>query len=250
MHSQKNPRARRACAFTLIELLTVIAIVGILAAILIPAVGSARERAALAESISKLRQLHLAMASYANENNQQFPAPLDAEVEDEDGDGSASGGWMESLAVGGFLDAPVPATEAAARVQTMDIFGCRLQLSQFQPANRTDVRTFAMNELLGPAPSGSTDTDGRGARTFAQLDNPAQTAVILSGPWLGDRFDTTTGENYAPVRMQIDGDPYTVFSNDILLVYADGRAEQRALETVPINSDDNAGRAFWKGIRP
>lgn len=64
-------RFRRA--FTLIELLTVITIIGILAAIIIPTVGMVRKSANESKSISNLRQIALAMNSYADENKDRFP---------------------------------------------------------------------------------------------------------------------------------------------------------------------------------
>lgn len=65
-------RANRA--FTLIELLTVIAIIGILAAILIPVVGSVRESAKSSVCQSNLRQWHTALMLYANDNEDRLVA--------------------------------------------------------------------------------------------------------------------------------------------------------------------------------
>ena len=61
MHSKKYTNS----AFTLIELLTVIAIIGILAAILIPAVGAVRQKASQAKSSSNMRQIALAYNNYS-----------------------------------------------------------------------------------------------------------------------------------------------------------------------------------------
>ena len=61
-------------AFTLIELLTVIAIIGILAAILIPTVGRVREQANRAKCMSNVRQLGLSLINSANaDRKQKFP---------------------------------------------------------------------------------------------------------------------------------------------------------------------------------
>lgn len=66
-----NPR-HRTSAFTLIELLTVIAIIGILAAILIPVVASVREAARSAQCMSNLRQIALGMVAGIGDNNGRF----------------------------------------------------------------------------------------------------------------------------------------------------------------------------------
>lgn len=60
-------------AFTLIELLTVIAIIGILAAIIIPTLGSIRQTAHASVCLSNVRQIALACTVYTNENKGRFP---------------------------------------------------------------------------------------------------------------------------------------------------------------------------------
>lgn len=61
-------------AFTLVELLTVIAIIGILAAILIPTVAAVRSAAHQATCTSNLRQIAMGVLAYANDHRGQLPA--------------------------------------------------------------------------------------------------------------------------------------------------------------------------------
>lgn len=63
----KSPRVTEA--FTLIELLTVIAVLAILTAIIIPSLGSVREKAARTQCASNLRQVALSAKLYSNANN-------------------------------------------------------------------------------------------------------------------------------------------------------------------------------------
>ncbi len=64
------PRRR---AFTLIELLIVIAIIAVLAAIIFPVFASVREKARQATCASNLRQIGLAYTQYTQDNNEQMP---------------------------------------------------------------------------------------------------------------------------------------------------------------------------------
>jgi prepilin-type N-terminal cleavage/methylation domain-containing protein len=72
------------CGFTLIEFLVVIAAIGILAALAVPALNSAYERARVTKDLSNLRQIGAATQMFMNDNNGVFP-------------GSATLTWMQQL---------------------------------------------------------------------------------------------------------------------------------------------------------
>ncbi len=65
-------RAHRLSAFTLIELLTVIAIIGILAAIIVPTVSKVRQNAKNARCVSSLREWGRAIMFCANDNKGNY----------------------------------------------------------------------------------------------------------------------------------------------------------------------------------
>jgi len=64
---------RRALAFTLVELLTVMGIIGLLIAILLPTLGRARESGRRTQCLSNLRQVYEAFHYYALAYNDQVP---------------------------------------------------------------------------------------------------------------------------------------------------------------------------------
>jgi prepilin-type N-terminal cleavage/methylation domain-containing protein len=91
-HGKSNGIRHRG--FTLIEALTVVAVIAVLTLVLVPVLGRMLQDSHRAGSVNQLRQIGVALFQFAADNNNTFPAPA----------GVGSGSWWGiSLAQGDYL---------------------------------------------------------------------------------------------------------------------------------------------------
>ena len=121
--------------FTLIELITVVAIIGLLAAIILPVVVTAREKARQTDCSNNLRQLSLSLTMYRSDNEDALPRwlsnlypvyvpALESFVCKTDGSGGAEGGKPEDLPSDQFPETDDNSSSGSLHGRNPDVLLC------------------------------------------------------------------------------------------------------------------------------
>lgn len=184
IHCQHSPKSDRA--FTLIELLTVIAIIAILAAILIPVAGRVRENARAAVCVSNIRQISIAMLLYADENNGILPTSGDFRRPPRRSD------WILWRDTRGFQIEDSEIVPYLGGLFSPDIYRCPSDQRLLDP-NQSYRYSYSLNRVLAESEGAPGKTlDGRVDR----VENPSTVFLLIeeaepndSSAWLMSNDD-------------------------------------------------------------
>ncbi|MFH1496775.1 MAG: type II secretion system protein [Verrucomicrobiota bacterium] len=167
---------RRPAGFTLVELLTVIAILGVLAAIVVPIVGGVRNASRKAQSMNNLRQIGTAMQLYAADNRGHVPVWHDynAVISDVQTGGTLHGAyWWEQLQV--YLGADNEIFHSPAHVE-------------FDASSRDRMRetiSYGWNYAVAGRHVGDSSRTGDHRLNVRQFPAPPNTLIAAEGRDIG-----------------------------------------------------------------
>jgi prepilin-type N-terminal cleavage/methylation domain-containing protein/prepilin-type processing-associated H-X9-DG protein len=237
--SVRVPFFRRRSAFTLIELLTVIAIIGILAAIIIPTVGKVRQSAKSAQCLSNLRQMGMGFNLFAAENKGRLPRvglnprPTKPDVLD--------ALWYSAIS---------PYIQKAQIVSNHPVYRCPSEETQV-PADRVNsVIQYSVSRALERSGSALLPT-GVGARP-EEIPNLSRTFLLVDVK-VNDQGTTSNASMiYSQVQTSITGTPeasVTVsYRHNVGLncLFADGHTARLTFEEFKGRLiDPIEGRKLW-----
>jgi prepilin-type N-terminal cleavage/methylation domain-containing protein/prepilin-type processing-associated H-X9-DG protein len=135
---------RRAGAFTLVEMLVVIAIIGILAAMLLPALSKAKARALRIQCVNNLRQTGIAYHLFANDHDGKFQTQVSTN----------DGGSLEFVIAGyqmqnRFYFAFQHFRPLAAELGTPKLFACPADLERWPATNFNQLSDWNVSYDIG-----------------------------------------------------------------------------------------------------
>jgi type II secretory pathway pseudopilin PulG len=150
---QSQAREGRVRAFTVTELLVVICVLGLLTALLFPALGKTRQKAQGMQCMNNCKQLILAFHLYAADHNDWLPPNPE--------DGHSAVGWVKGdmtrpleATNRQFLTDPRYAKLAPYEGGTANVYRCPADKSQVRLDGvlHDRVRTISMNQAVGTLP--------------------------------------------------------------------------------------------------
>ena len=224
-------------AFTLIELLVVIAIIAVLSALLLPALGRAKESARTIECMNNLRQLHLSWQLYAEDHGGKLVP---------NGTGSTSGKTPQnpSWAGGGLDFQPNNPDNFDTRLlidpnhlhggklgpyaQNALLYRCPSDKSMAIKGMRHElrVRSYSLNAFINLNTPDPLLYGGRIVRTVDQVRNPARIFTFLD-----EREDSISDGSFVtvpdPASASLFQVPSTRHRKHGNLMFADGHWEKK-----------------------
>lgn len=186
-------------AFTLVELLTVIAIIGVLAAILIPVVSRVRQSARASACLSNVRQIAGAVQLFVSDNKGFLPGAGKRSA-------SASASWIDVINTT-ILQADLNSLRPPLQRWGQSPIGGQIYCPSMEPFGNVNIwaRAYVINsntqDFTAPKVTWGLLEEYQKGVPFARFANPARTFLLLESEKDSDGISATT-----PLNQVVMGD--------------------------------------------
>lgn len=226
-----DPTPRRK-AFTLIELLTVLGVLGVLVAIFVPIFGKVRASAHQADSISNLRQLSSIYLLYTQEKKGKL---LQAS------DGVTNGKYWQL-----YLQEFMEADSELRQMRDFTSKACLAANPGLEGGDGVVRSTYGLNNYIGRGGVNPGDNSTWGINYIIQAVAPDRTVLFGDPAMESDRY-TMVGIGYEDNLFPTSYHPAGLIN----LSFLDGHVESRLAADIPTSATvypkGRDGSIFWRG---
>ncbi len=233
-------------AFTLIELLVVVSIIALLMALLLPALKQARATAWSAACLSNLRQMGIAIQSYAMDNNGYMPVRLYSKTYSETD--LRESAWPREIWPYAMGNNDKPPKKNRGDLYEDTVLNCPVESAV--KADTSFNRPYSLNTRLHKESGGPIHQSQNTTADIHRIASPAAVVLLTEqhmfrGGGINDwRWANYTSNYYGHHHVEMTLHHPGATSNTLFI---DAHAENLNEEEIPFDTFFGGGPEFWQG---